>query len=103
MDEKIFFILLVIFLVTSDFYLMIRNIIYYGICLFIIMYLFKIINPNISNKIKSFLNSIINTDETSIIKILSLIIKNIKSMFNVNKLIDDEEINRFSEETPVSD
>ena len=81
MDQKIFFIFLIVFLLTSDFYLMIRNIIIYGIYLFVIMYILKIINPSVSENIKSFLNTLINTDEKYIMTIISNSITYIKSSF----------------------
>jgi len=103
MDQKIFFIFLIIFLVTSEFYLMIRNIIVNGFYLFISMYVLKIISPDMSKKIKSFLNTTINTDENSIMEIVSNGIKQIKSKFNISKLIDinkylDEEVKYASQE-----
>jgi len=81
MDQKIFFIFLIVFLLTSEFYLMIRNIIIYGIYLFIIMYILKIINPSISENIKLILNTLINTDEKYIMTIISNSITYIKSSF----------------------
>ncbi len=105
MDQKIFFILLIIFLVTSEFYLMIRNIIINSGYLFVIMYVFKIINPDISNNIKSFMNTIINTDEKSLMSYVSNGIKKVKQSFNINKLdvlnnlFEDEE-KFFSTEVP---
>ena len=99
MDQKIFFIFLIVFLLTSEFYLMIRNIIIYGIYLFVIMYILKIINPNISDNIKSFLNIVINTDEKYIMNTISNTIKYIKSIFNINKLSNlfEEEIKKLSD------
>lgn len=88
MDQKIFFIFLIIFLVTSEFYLMIRNIIVNGFYLFVSIYILKIVSPDMSLKIKSFLNATINTDGNSIMEIVSNTIKYIKSKFNINKLID---------------
>jgi hypothetical protein len=82
---------------------MIRNIIVNGFYLFISMYVLKIISPDMSKKIKSFLNTTINTDENSIMEIVSNGIKQIKSKFNISKLIDinkylDEEVKYASQE-----
>ena len=59
------------------------------------MYVFKIINPDVSNKIKSFLNTLINTDENSIMNIISNSIKFIKNKLNVGDL---KVLNNFFEE-----
>jgi len=91
MDQKGFLIILIIFLITSEFYFMIRNIIKYGICLIVIIYIIKLINPDISNNIKNFISKIINSDENIIISTFSYLIKIIKKFFNFekNKLFDN--------------
>ncbi len=83
MNEKIFFILLIVFLFTSNFFIMIKNIIINGIYLFLIIYICKIINPNISKKIKSILESLLNIDENTGMKLISNLIKFIKSKLNL--------------------
>ena len=97
MDQKIFFILLIVFLLTSEFYLMIRNICLYGFYLLVILYILKIISPKMSEKIKTFLNISINTDEKSIMKNISNIIKFIKTKINVNTLNIDKLTNLFED------
>jgi hypothetical protein len=84
MNEKSFFIILIIFLLTSEFYFMIRNIIKYGIYLLLIIYILKIINPKFSDILKNFIKSFINSDESSIMVIISKLIKLIKSLLNIN-------------------
>ena len=96
MDQKIFFIILIVFLITSEFYFIIRNIIKYGIYLLVLMYIIKIINPNISDNIKNFINTIVNSDENLIIGNVSSLIKIIKNFLKIDKLkmfdnlLDDE-------------
>jgi hypothetical protein len=104
MDQKIFFIILIIFLLTSEFYFIIKNIIKYGIYLIILIYIIKIINPNISNSITNFINTLVNIDENSIIVNISNLIKNFKYFFNINKykmfdnFFDDEtNLHKFNE------
>jgi hypothetical protein len=86
MNENKFFIILIIFLLTSEFYFMIRNIIKYGIYLLLIIYILKIINPKFSDILKNFIKSFINSDESSIMVIISKIIKLIKSLLNINNI-----------------
>lgn len=101
MDQKMFFIILIVFLITSEFYFMIRNIIKYGVYLLILIYIIKIINPTISSKIKNFLNTLLNSDENFIISNVSGLIKIIKKFFNIGKLkIFD---NLFDDETNLND
>ena len=81
MDQKIFFIILIIFLLSSEFYFIIKNIIKYGIYLIMLIYIIKIINPDISNNIKTFINTLINVDENLIIVNISKLIKTFKNFF----------------------
>lgn len=53
MNEKIFFIILIIFLLTNEFYFVIKNIIKYGVYLILILYILKIVSPDLSTKVKS--------------------------------------------------
>jgi hypothetical protein len=53
MNEKIFFIILIIFLLTNEFYFVIKNVIKYGVYLILILYILKIVNPDLSTKVKS--------------------------------------------------
>ena len=100
MDQKIFFIILIVFLLTSEFYFMIRNIIKYGIYLIILIYIIRIINPSISDNIKKFINTLINSDENFIIGNISSLIKIIKNFFKIDKLkIFD---NLFDDETKLN-
>jgi len=100
MDQKIFFIILIVFLLTSEFYFMIRNIIKYGIYLIILIYIIRIINPAISDNIKKFINTLINSDENLIIGNISSLIKIIKNFFKIDKLkIFD---NLFEDETKLN-
>jgi hypothetical protein len=62
MNQKIFFIILIIFLLTNEFYSIITNIIKYGFYFILFIGLIKIINPNIASKIKNNTINIINTD-----------------------------------------
>jgi hypothetical protein len=83
MDQKIFFVILIIFLLTSEFYLIIKNTIKYGIYLLVIIYILKIINPNLSKYIKSILNNLINSDENMLMSIFSNLIKYFKSSIGI--------------------
>ena len=100
MDQKIFFIILIVFLLTSEFYFMVRNIIKYGIYLILIIYIIKIINPDTSFNIKTFTNTLINSDENSIMSNISSLIKIIKKFFNISnfKMFD----NLFDAETTMN-
>ena len=53
MNEKIFFIILIIFLLTNEFYFVIKNVFKYGVYLILILYILKIVNPDLSTKVKS--------------------------------------------------
>jgi hypothetical protein len=88
MDKKIFFIILIIFILTSDFYFVIRNIIKYGLYLILIIYLIKMINPKLSEQIKKIINGFISSDENIIFKYISYFIKYIKKYMNNNKIPD---------------
>ena len=110
MDQRIFFIILIIFLLTNEFYYLITNIIKYGFYLMFLIYIFKIIFPNylkdnisnyskdnisnyskdnisnyskdnISNIIKNNISNYINIDDISITKIISYFIKLIGYLF----------------------
>jgi len=81
-----FFIILIVFLITSEFYFMIRNIIKYGVYLLILIYIIKIINPTISDNIKTFINTLLNSDENLIFGNISSLIKIIKNFFNIGKV-----------------
>lgn len=85
MDKKIFFIILIIFILTSDFYFVIRNIIKYGLYLILIIYIIKIVNPKLSEQIKKIINGFINSDENIIFKYISYFIKYIKKYINNKK------------------
>ena len=86
MDQNIFIIILIIFLLNSEFFFMIKNIIKYGIYLLLLIYIIKIINPDISDYIKKIINGLLNSDENIIIKTISYIIKFFKKTIDVNKL-----------------
>jgi hypothetical protein len=86
MDKKIFFIILIIFILTSDFYFVIRNIIKYGLYLILIIYIIKMINPKLSEQIKKIIYGFINSDENVIFKYISYIIKYIKKYINNEKI-----------------
>ena len=86
MDKKIFFIILIIFILTSDFYFVIRNIIKYGLYLILIIYIIKIVNPKLSEQIKKIINSFINSDENMIFKYISCNV-NVYQFFYKNFLL----------------
>jgi len=89
---------------------MIRNIIKYGIYLIVLIYIIRIINPTISDNIKNFINTILNSDENLIIGNISSLIKIIKNFFKIDKLkmfdnlFDDETKlnNIFNDETKLN-
>lgn len=72
MDQKLFFIILIIFLLTNEFYFLIKNILKYGLYVYLIYSILKIILPNISNQFddisKYFNSNILNFDENSLIR-----------------------------------
>ena len=86
MDQKIFFIILIIFLLNSEFYIIIKNIIKYSIYTVLLIYIIKIINPDISDYIKKIINTLLNFDENLILKFISNIIKYFKQTIDVNNL-----------------
>lgn len=63
MDQKYFIIILVIFLLTSNFSKVISDIIKGFIYLFLSLAVLKIINPSIETKTKNNLSNIINSDQ----------------------------------------
>ncbi len=63
MDQKIFIIILVIFLLTNNFSQIFKDIIKGVIYLSLVLTLLKIINPSIEKKIKTYLLNIINSDQ----------------------------------------
>jgi hypothetical protein len=83
MNEKIFFIILIIFLLTNEFYFVIKNVIKYGVYLILILYILKIVSPDLSTKVKSkFIDSLDYEKNSGIIStILSYGASFIKSIF----------------------
>jgi hypothetical protein len=83
MNEKIFFIILIIFLLTNEFYFVIKNIIKYGIYLILILYILKIVSPDLSKKVKSKVIDSLDDEKNSgiISTILSYIASFIKNIF----------------------
>jgi hypothetical protein len=68
MNEKIFFIILIIFLLTNEFYFVIKNVIKYGGYLILIIYILKIVSPDLSTKVKSkVIDSLDEEKNTSIV------------------------------------
>jgi hypothetical protein len=63
MDQQFFIIILVIFLLTSNFSKIIKDIIKGLIYLFLSFAVLKIINPTIENKMKNNVSNIINSDQ----------------------------------------
>jgi hypothetical protein len=53
MEQKLFFIILIIFLLTNEFYFLIKNILKYGLYVYLIYSILKIILPNISNQLNN--------------------------------------------------
>lgn len=78
MNQKILLIILIIFLLSSEFYYLIANIFKYGLYLIGFAYALKIISPDLLTKLKNILSNIINLDELSIFKYISALIKFIK-------------------------
>lgn len=78
MDSKIFFIILVIFMLSNEFYYLITNIIKYGFYFIFLIYISKIIFPNYTGSIKDI---ILNFDEVTVLKFLSSSAGFIKNLF----------------------
>jgi hypothetical protein len=53
MEQKLFFIILIIFLLSNEFYFLIKNILKYGLYVYFIYSILKIILPNISTQFDS--------------------------------------------------
>ncbi len=83
MNEKIFFIVLIIFLLTNEFYFVIKNVVKYGIYLILILYILKIVSPDLSKKVKSKVIDSLDDEKNSgiISTILSYIASFIKNIF----------------------
>lgn len=81
MDQRIFILLLVIFLLTSNLNNVFTDITKSFFYLIIILYIIKIINPNMQSKFKQFIINIINFDG-SIYDNFSYIATKIKKIFN---------------------
>lgn len=83
MNEKIFFIILIIFLLSNEFYFVIKNIIKYGGYLILILYILKIVSPELSAKVKSkVIDSLDEEKNTSIVPtVLSYVASFIKNIF----------------------
>jgi len=64
MDQKLFFIILIVFLLTNEFYYIFMNILKYGLYSFFILYLVKIIYPAIFVYIKKTLIYSLNLYQT---------------------------------------
>ena len=65
MDQKLFLIILIIFLLSNEFFFVIKNILKYGIYLIFILYIIKIISPELSNKIKSYIIDFLDDEKSS--------------------------------------
>jgi hypothetical protein len=63
MDQKIFFIILIIFLLTNNFSTIIKDMIRGCVYLLLVLALIKYINPSFQKKTKEHLNNIINSDQ----------------------------------------
>lgn len=84
MDQKLFFIILIIFLLTNEFYFLIKNILKYGLYVYLIYSILKIILPNISNQfndITKYINpNILNFDENTLMSYGKNIVGYIKNV-----------------------
>jgi hypothetical protein len=81
MTSDFFFLILIIFLLTNEFYFVIKNLIKYTIFLLIIIQIVNVINPNIALYIKDTLKVLIYSDESILLIIMSNIITYIKKIF----------------------
>jgi len=81
MDQRIFILLLVIFLLTSNLNNVFTYITKSFFYLIIILYIIKIINPTMQSKLKQFIIRIINFDG-SISDNFSYVATKIKKIFN---------------------
>ena len=97
MEQKIFIIILVIFILTSNFSKIIRDIIKGFIYLFLALAVLKIINPSFGNKIKDNLSNIINSDQglftNSFSSVAVYLKKFIKSSVKNKNTLNDASIN----------
>ena len=101
MDQKIFFIILIIFLLTSNFYSIISNIIKYGIYLILLIYIIKIVNPELSENIKKIIYNLINSEDNFFIGYISYFITTIKYYFNISSQSSQSSQSGQSSNIPV--
>jgi hypothetical protein len=81
MDNKIFILIIVIFLLTTPITSVSWNILKYLFYLLLFITAISLVSTDISNKIKEYLVKIINMDGSLILNILSLIFSKIKNFF----------------------
>ncbi len=78
MDQRMFFIILIFFLLTNEFYYLITNIIKYGLYGLFLIYILNIIFPNYSIIIKNWIIYFLNSSTLS----------NNKSLYDINNDIN---------------
>lgn len=94
MDQKMFIIILVIFLLTNNFSKIFTDIIKGIVYLLLILALLKIINPSIGEKIKKYLLNILNSDNI-FSPVASQLKTFIKTTINMNEIIDKSQTNEI--------
>jgi hypothetical protein len=80
MDQRIFILILVIFLLSTNLTNVFNDITKSFFYLIIILYMIKIINPSMQSKFKDFLIGIINFDTNGISNLFSSIATKIKKL-----------------------
>ena len=80
MDQRIFILILVIFLLSTNLTNVFNDITKSFFYLIIILYMIKIINPSMQSKLKDFLIGIINFDTNGISNLFSYIATKIKKL-----------------------
>ena len=105
MNQRIFLLILIIFLLSSNFSKIFEDIINSFFYLVLILSIIKIINPSIQKRIISNIIMFINTDNYSLKNIGSIISSYIKSLiFGNNKLLvnNDQILNQSSQSSSQS-
>jgi hypothetical protein len=106
MDQRFLIIIIIIFLLSNNFYTVFKDIFKNFVYLILILVIINIISPNINTIIKENIIKIINGETSIYNKVLRLIVsylrKLIMTSFYYNNTNDDDEISLSSNSTNLS-
>jgi hypothetical protein len=94
MDQKLIIIILVIFLLTSNFSEIFKTIIKGVIYILLLLLVLKFINPSIEKKAKENISKIINSDEGIFINTFSVIASYFKKFINTSLYKDNQHFSK---------